>query len=142
MNREPGVNKVANMTGRPFRPHPKPEPKPARKPGAGFDDGFGRQTGPRHGPITTEKAEELAIEALAFLAGEPERLDRFLGLTGLDHASIRSAATQPGFLAAVLDHVTADEALLLAFAAQAQQPPESIAAARERLAGPSLWSSA
>ena len=57
------------------------------------------------GPINRESAENLAISALAFLAGDPERLGRFLSLTGIGPEAIRKAATEPAFLAGVLDHV-------------------------------------
>jgi hypothetical protein len=73
------------------------------------------------------------------MAADPERLDRFLALSGLDHGSIRAAASQPGFLSAVLDHIAFDEPSLLAFAAEIGEAPETIAAARALLSGPSLW---
>lgn len=81
-------------------------------------------------------AETVAIEALAFLADNEERLGLFLSLTGLGPETVRQAAADPGFLSAVLDHIAQDEALLLAFAAEAGLPPAAVAAARERLAGP------
>lgn len=84
---------------------------------------------------TEHDAEALAIEALAFLAGDGERLSRFLAITGLEPASLRLAAAEPGFLAGVLDHVLGDEALLLAFAANQQIEPEQISRARARLEG-------
>src|SRR5262245_58106192 len=49
-------------------------------------------------------AERLAIAALAFIAEEPERLGRFLALTGIGPESIRTAAHEPQFLLGVLDH--------------------------------------
>ncbi len=116
------------MTDRPFRPHPKPIVKPKQGVAPSRSSG-----------VNPELASALAIEALSYLASEPERLDRFLALTGLDHGSIRTAAQEPGFLAAVLDHITADESLLLTFAQMAGHPPETVAAARETLAGPGLW---
>ena len=58
---------------------------------------------------TPETAEMLAIQALAFIAEEPERLNRFLGLTGIDLSQIRDVAREPGFLAGVLEHMLADE---------------------------------
>jgi len=73
------------------------------------------------------------------MAADPERLDRFLALSGLDHGSIRAAAGQPGFLSAVLDHIAFDEPSLLAFAAEIGEAPETIAAARALLSGPALW---
>lgn len=75
-------------------------------------------------------AEAVAIRALDGLAASPERLGQFLALTGLSPQSIRDVASSPGFLAAVLDHVTADEQLLLAISAETGISPEAFAAAR------------
>ena len=83
-------------------------------------------------------AEELAIAALGFIAGEPEQLGRFLAMTGIGPDSLRDAAREPRFLAGVLDHVAADEALLLAFAAANEIDPEAVMRARDVLAG-ELW---
>ncbi|MGL4728260.1 MAG: DUF3572 domain-containing protein [Bosea sp. (in: a-proteobacteria)] len=80
-------------------------------------------------------AEMLAIRALGFLASEEDRLERFLALTGIDPGSVREAAREPGFLAAVLDHVSGDETMLLAFAANAGISPTAITSARHVLAG-------
>jgi hypothetical protein len=80
-------------------------------------------------------AEELAIAALGFIAAEPERLGRFLAITGIGPDSIRDAAREPRFLAGVLDHVAADETLLLAFAEQYEVDPDTLMRARELLAG-------
>jgi hypothetical protein len=82
----------------------------------------------------TEAATELAIAALGFLAGEHERLERFLALTGLGPQSLRAAAREPSFLLGVLDHVAGDETLLLAFADERGIEPEDIARARDALA--------
>jgi hypothetical protein len=81
-------------------------------------------------------AEDLAIAGLGFIAAEPERLDRFLALTGIDPASIRAAARQPQFLVGVLDHLLGEERLLLAFAAENDIDPEAVMRARDALAGP------
>ncbi len=78
-------------------------------------------------------AEDLAIAALAFIAQEPERLGRFLALSGLDPANLREAAGEPEFLAGVLDHLSGDEVLLLAFAADAGIDPAEIETARHLL---------
>jgi len=80
-------------------------------------------------------AEELAIAALGFIAGEPEQLGRFLAMTGIGPDSLRDAAREPRFLAGVLDHVAADEALLLAFAAANEIDPEAVMRARDVLTG-------
>jgi hypothetical protein len=80
-----------------------------------------------------DAAESLAIQALSFLAGEPERLARFLALTGIGPERIRAAAATPGFLAGVLDHVASEEALTVAFAGAAGVEPGEIARARRVL---------
>ena len=85
---------------------------------------------------SAQDAQALAVEALAFLGAEPERLGRFLSLTGLSPGTIRTAARDPGFLVAVLDHLAEDESLLLAFAGNAGLDPRAVLAARAALAGP------
>jgi hypothetical protein len=74
-------------------------------------------------PMTPEAAETLAVQALAFIAQDGERLGRFLAVTGIGPAQIRKAAGEPRFLAGVLDYVGGDEGLLLAFAQQAGIDP-------------------
>ncbi|WP_374306563.1 DUF3572 domain-containing protein [Methylocella sp.] len=83
-----------------------------------------------------ERAEALAIEALGYLAGDPEQLERFLSLSGLRPETLRAAAAAPGFLAGVLDFVAGEEALLLAFAADAGRDPAEIGRARAALGPP------
>jgi hypothetical protein len=84
--------------------------------------------------INREAAEALSIEALSFLASDPERLERFLSLSGLDPATIRLAASDSGFLAAVLEHFCTDESLLLAFSANTGRDPADIGKALRVLA--------
>jgi len=85
--------------------------------------------------ITRKIAEKLAIQALGFMAGEPERLGAFLAATGIGPELIRKAATDPSFLAGVLDHVIADEPLLLAVANHAGVAPHEVAHAQAVLSG-------
>jgi Protein of unknown function (DUF3572) len=84
---------------------------------------------------TREAAESLAIQALAFLAEEPERLAGFLAATGLAPESIRESAGHPDFLIGVLEHMLADESLLIAFADSAATDPAEIARAHGALGG-------
>jgi hypothetical protein len=86
-------------------------------------------------PMTAADAEVLAIEALAFIAGDAEVLARFLAVTGLGPETLRAAARDPGFLSAVLDHLASDESLLQSFAANHGLDPAAIAAARAKLSG-------
>ena len=87
----------------------------------------------RRQPYSREAAESLAIQALTFLGGDQERLARFLAVSGIGPQSIRSAARHAGFLAGVLEYLATDEALLLAFAAEAQVAPSEIDKARRVL---------
>lgn len=82
-----------------------------------------------------DEAEAVGIRALAFVAGDPDLLPRFLSITGIDAGRIREAAREPGFLAGVLDFVLAHEPTALAFAAAAGLDPASLAAARRALPG-------
>jgi len=86
--------------------------------------------------VSRNTAEMLAIQALAFIAEDPERLARFLGLSGIAAHEIRAAARQSAFLAGVLEHMLADENLLIAFAASAGIDPGELARARSALGGP------
>jgi len=82
-----------------------------------------------------EAAESLAIQALTYLAGEPDRLGRFLALSGLGPEQVRLAAIEPGFLAGVLEYLSSDESLLLGFADHARVDPAEIARAQAALSG-------
>ena len=82
-----------------------------------------------------DAAESLAIQALTWLSGDGERLGRFLTLAGLGPQSLRAAAREPGFLAAVLEHVSGDQALLKEFAAETGFEPVDVDRARRVLAG-------
>jgi len=77
----------------------------------------------------------LAIQALAFIADDVQALGRFLDASGLSAAQIRDAAGEPGFLAGVIEHMLADETLLLAFADSAGIDPAEIARASRALGG-------
>jgi hypothetical protein len=80
-------------------------------------------------------AERLAIQALAFLASEPQELGRFLALTGIEPSEIRATAQEQGFLAGVLEYLCAHEPLLLAFARDGGVAPSEVERALEALSG-------
>jgi hypothetical protein len=86
---------------------------------------------PVHNP--REVAEIVAVQALSFLAADPERLGRFLAESGIGPETLRSAAADPHFLASVLDFVTRDDATVEAFAKTVGLHPTNVAAAREVL---------
>ncbi len=84
-------------------------------------------------PFHREAAQSLAVAALSFLAAEPEHLGGFLATTGIGPNEIREASRDPGFLGGVLDHLSGDEALLIAFARQQGIDPAEIERARAAL---------
>ncbi len=81
-------------------------------------------------------AEIVAVQALSFIAGEPERLGLFLAESGIGPETLRMAAKDPRFLASVLDFVMRDDATVKAFAAASQLHPTNIAAAHQALNDP------
>ena len=89
---------------------------------------------PTHNP--REVAEIVAIQALSFVAGDPERLGLFLAESGIGPETLRTAAANPHFLASVLDFVMRDDATVKAFAAASQLRPTNIAAAHQALNDP------
>ena len=80
------------------------------------------------------EVDALADPMLRFLAADSERLDRFFALTGLSPASIRDAADGASFSGDLLDYVSSDEALLLAFAGESGVEPARLAMLREAIA--------
>jgi hypothetical protein len=89
---------------------------------------------PAHNP--REVAEIVAVQALSFIAGDPERLGSFLAESGIGPETLRSAAADPHFLKHVLDFVLRDNATVKAFASASQLHPTNIAAARQALGDP------
>ena len=81
-------------------------------------------------------AEIVAVQALSFVAGDPERLGRFLAESGIGPETLRSAAADPRFLASVLDFVMRDDATVKAFAEASELHPTNVAAAHQVLNDP------
>jgi len=83
-----------------------------------------------------EVAEIVAVQALSFIAGDPERLGLFLAESGIGPETLRTAAADPRFLSSVLDFVMRDDATVKAFASVSQLHPTNIAAAHQALNDP------
>ena len=83
-----------------------------------------------------EVAEIVAIQALSFVASDPERLGAFLAESGIGPETLRTAAADPHFLGHVLDFVMRDDETVKAFASVSRLHPTNIAAARQALADP------
>ncbi len=80
-------------------------------------------------------AENTAIAVLGWLASEPQLLNRFLALSGLELAQLRTAASDPGFLPGVLAFLMNHEPTLMAFSAATGTRPETVARAFNALGG-------
>ena len=87
----------------------------------------------KHQRHPSEVAEIVAIQALSFVASEPERLGLFLAETGVGPEMLRNAASDPNFLLSVLDFVLRDDATVKAFASASELHPTNVAAARQVL---------
>ncbi|WP_395542249.1 DUF3572 domain-containing protein [Neotabrizicola sp. sgz301269] len=88
--------------------------------------------------VGQESAEALALEALAYILAREDLLSSFLAATGAGGAELRAGAGDPVFLAAVLDHLLSDDALVTGFAAEAGLPPLTVVEARAALPGGQL----
>ena len=94
--------------------------------------------GPGKRPVGSGKsADQIGIDALAFLGNNPDILGRFVDLSGLTIPQMRAAATKPAFFVGLLDFILAQEPTVMAFAAEAGLDPAEVGKARETLAGPS-----
>ncbi len=62
-----------------------------------------------------QEAEIIALQALAWLAGNDELCPIFLGATGGSTDEMRDRATDPAFQASILEFLTMDDAWIIAF---------------------------
>lgn len=60
-------------------------------------------------------AETMALQALAWLAEDGERMGAFLAATGASPGDLAALAGTPAFLGAVLDHILSADALVTGF---------------------------
>lgn len=88
--------------------------------------------------MTPEKAEILALDALSWLAGEEDRLSRFLAQSGIDSDALRAGAGSLEMGAAILEFLLGHEELLLGFCESAELDPRVIHAGLRALSKPEL----
>ncbi|MDK3018091.1 DUF3572 domain-containing protein [Pseudodonghicola flavimaris] len=84
---------------------------------------------------SADAAETLALQALGWLVTNEELLPVFLGATGAGQDELRAQATDPVFLAAVLDFLMMDDAWIMAFCDATGTPYEHPMQARAALPG-------
>jgi hypothetical protein len=89
-------------------------------------------------PLSAEAAAALALDALVWLAAEPERAGNFLAATGADTDALRARANDPEFLGFVLDHLLGDDDAVRQFAEETAHRPDHVLLARAALPGGNL----
>ncbi len=85
--------------------------------------------------MTADKAETVALQALAWLSGNDELFPMFMGATGASEEDLRNRAADPEFLGSVLDFLMMDDAWVMEFCDQAGLKYESPMQARMALPG-------
>jgi hypothetical protein len=83
--------------------------------------------------LDLDAAEALAFRAVAFIASDDGYLADFLSRSGLSPQALAECIEDRAFLTGVLDHMLADESLLLAFCGNAGIDPADIQPARDAL---------
>ncbi|MEM1072952.1 MAG: DUF3572 domain-containing protein [Pseudomonadota bacterium] len=85
--------------------------------------------------FTQESAEVLGLQVLGWLAGNEDLLPVFQGATGASENDLRAGATEPMFLASVLDFVMMDDAWVVQCCDAIGTPYDSLMQARQALPG-------
>lgn len=75
----------------------------------------------------------IGLQALAWIASDPERIGRMLTLTGLNPTDLRARAAEPAVLAAALGFLEGHEPDLVACADAIGAEPATLVSAREAL---------
>lgn len=88
--------------------------------------------------MTSEKAETIALQALAFVMKEEELLDNFLLNTGLTPQDLRHRFRDPELLGGVLDLIMTNDEALLDCCNALSISPETLIMARRALPGASF----
>lgn len=82
-----------------------------------------------------ERAEYVALSALGWIAAQEDLLPVFMGATGAGMDDLRQRATEPEFLASVLDFLLMDDAWIVGFCDAAGLACDEPATARQSLPG-------
>jgi hypothetical protein len=85
-----------------------------------------------------ETAETQALTLLAWLAGQDEILPTFMGATGVGQDDIRARASDPDFLASVMDFILMDDTWVLQASEETGIPATQFAMIRAGLPGGAL----
>ncbi len=83
--------------------------------------------------LNVDAAEALAFRAVAFIASDERYLSDFSDRSGVSPSVFPELIENRDFLTGVLDHLLADESLLLAFCGNAGIDPSDVVPARDAL---------
>jgi hypothetical protein len=85
--------------------------------------------------MNEERAKIVALQALTYLAGDEDVLQRFMDLSGSDATDLRQRADDPAMLAGILDFFLGNEVQLLEMCEAMGMAAEEPDQARRSLAG-------
>ena len=85
--------------------------------------------------LSEDAAQQVAVNAIVWLAGNDELLPVFMGSTGADEAAFREGVISPEFQASVLDFILMDDAWVVAFCDTEGLPYDRLMQARAVLPG-------
>ncbi|WP_071673588.1 DUF3572 domain-containing protein [Nioella nitratireducens] len=88
--------------------------------------------------MTESRAEEIALLAMGWLAGNDALLPVFMGASGASLDDLRKGASDPAFLGSVLDFLMMDDAWVIACCDSLSLPYETMLQARQGLPGGNL----
>ncbi|MCB2048629.1 MAG: DUF3572 domain-containing protein [Novosphingobium sp.] len=87
----------------------------------------------RQAPSPASDPQALALAALGWILGEPDRAERLLALTGMTPDGLRCGLGDAAVLGAVVEFLCAHEPDLIAAADALGIEPQELAAVKERL---------
>ena len=85
--------------------------------------------------INEREAAFIGIKALAYISQSSDELVKFLNITGITPSDVLRLKENLNFLGGVLDFLTRDESLFLAFCAVEDFTTDQVESARLRLSG-------
>ncbi len=83
----------------------------------------------------TSDSNVIALQLMAFIVSNDERLERFSALSGIGPFEMQTGASDPVFLGFMLDYALQDEALILEFAQIHEISPQTLVNARRNFPG-------
>ena len=85
---------------------------------------------------SSEQAEALVVTILTWLSAQPDLMNRFLALSGIDIADLRHVAGEPGFAGGLSGFLMNHEPTLLAFCADNNIAVDFVQACHRHFSGP------